>query len=160
VPQNRDPARSDLRDIHAIDTETWQGDIFLIADSDGDYIDTFRRGITIDTVISFLTRPKFESSWNFCYNLTYDASVILKLLGKQILTTYKKKRAFRFKYQNYNFYFIPKKTLRISKGHHSWVFYDIAQFYDYKKLHDDSNFGLVRNEITVSVVIPRLKVSI
>jgi len=134
VPQNRDKARSDLRDIHAIDTETWQGDIFLMADSDGDYIDTFRRGITIDTVISFLTRPKFESSWNFCYNLTYDASVILKLLGKEILTTYKKKRAFRFKYQKYNFYFIPKKTLRISKGHHSWVFYDIAQFYDYKKL--------------------------
>ena len=126
IPQNRDKARSELRDIHAIDTETWKGDIFLIADSDGDYIDTFRHRITIDSVISFLTRPKFESSWNFCYNLTSDARVILKLLGKSILSTYKTKRAFRFKYHNYSFYFIPKKTLRISKGHHSWVFYDVA----------------------------------
>ena len=134
IPQNRDKARSELRDVHSIDTETWKGDIFLIADSDGDYIDTFRRGITIDSVISFLTRPKFESSWNFCYNLTYDASVILKLLGKLILSTYKQKRAFRFKYKKYSFYFIPKKTLRISKGHHSWVFYDVVQFYDFKNL--------------------------
>ena len=134
IPQNRDKARSVLRDVHAIDTETWHGDIFLIADSDGDYIDTFRRGITIDSVISFLTRPKFESSCNFCYNLTYDASVILKLLGKSILSTYKQKRAFRFRYKKYRFYFIPKKTLRISKGHHSWVFYDVAQFYDFKNL--------------------------
>ena len=109
IPQNRDKARSELRDVHAIDTETWHGDIFLIADSDGDYIDTFRRGITIDSVISFLTRPKFESSWNFCYNLTYDASVILKLLGKSILSTYKTKRAFRFKYKKYNFTLFQKR---------------------------------------------------
>ena len=134
IPQNRDKACSDLRDIHAIDTETWKGDIFLIADSDGDYLDTYKGGITIDSVIKFLTRPKFETSWNFCYNLTYDGSVILKLLGKEILSTYKQKRSFRFKYQKYNFYFIPKKTLRISKGKHSWVFYDIAQFYDFKPL--------------------------
>ncbi len=136
IPQNRDKARSDLRNVHSIDTETWQGDIFLIADSDGDYIDAFKGGISIDSVISFLTRPKFETSWNFCYNLTYDASVILKLLDKSILATYKKKRAFRFKYNKFNFYFIPKKTLRISKGHHSWVFYDVAQFYDFQNLQN------------------------
>ena len=135
IPQNRDKARSNLRDINALDTETWKGDIFLLADSDGDYIDTFKKGITIDSVISFLTRAKFETSWNFFYNLTYDGSVILKLLGKKILSTYKTKRAFRFKYKKYSFYFIPKKTLRISKGHHSWVFYDITQYYDFKKLH-------------------------
>lgn len=134
IPQNRDKARSDLRDIHAIDTETWQGDMFLIADSDGDFLDSLKKGITMDNVIQFLTRPKFEASWNFFYNLTYDGSVILKLLGKEILSTYKAKRAFRFKYKNYSFFFIPKKTLRISKGHHSWVFYDIAQFYDFKSL--------------------------
>jgi hypothetical protein len=136
IPQNRDKARSELRNVHAIDTETYNGDIFLIADSDGDYIDTFRKGISIQSVIEFLTRPKFETSWNFCYNLTYDGSVILKLLGKEILNTYKTKRIFRFKWKNYNFYFIPKKTLRISKGHHSWVFFDIAQFYDYQNLQN------------------------
>ena len=136
IPQNRDKARSDLRNIHAIDTETWHGDIFLIADSDGDYVDTYRKGITIESVIKFLTRPKFESAWNFCYNLTYDGSVILKLLGKKELSKYKSKRSFRFKWKDYSFYFIPKKTLRISKGHHSWVFFDIAQFYDYQNLQN------------------------
>jgi hypothetical protein len=134
IKQNRDKASCDLRPVNVIDTETWKGDIFLLADSDGDYVDTFKVGITIDTVISFLTRPKFETSWNFCYNLSYDGSVILKLLGKQILSSYKTKRAFRFKYDKYNFFFIPKKTLRISKGHHSWVFYDITQFYDFQPL--------------------------
>ena len=132
--QNRDKGSCEKRPVNVIDTETWKGDIFLIADSDGDYLDKFKGGITIDSVIKFLTRPKFETSWNFCYNLTYDASVILKLLDKEILSTYKQKRAFRFKYQQYSFYFIPKKTLRISKGKHSWVFYDIAQFYDFKSL--------------------------
>ena len=93
IPQNRDKGRSETRPAHAIDTETWKGDIFLIADSDGDYLDKFKGGISIDSVIKFLTRPKFETSWNFCYNLTYDASVILKLLDKEILSTYKQKRA-------------------------------------------------------------------
>jgi hypothetical protein len=132
--QNRDKGNCEKRPVNVVDTETWKGDIFLIADSDGDYIDTFRQGITIDSVVKFLTRPKFETSWNFCYNLSYDASVILKLLGKSILSTYKTKRAFRFKYKKYRFFFLPKKTLRISKGHHSWVFFDITQFYNFKPL--------------------------
>ena len=132
--QNRDKGNCDKRRVNVIDTETWQGDIFLIADSDGDYIDTLKDEINIDSVIKFLTRPKFETSWNFCYNLSYDGSVILKLLGKSILSTYRSKKGFRFKYKNYIFFFLPKKTLRISKGHHSWVFFDITQFYDFKPL--------------------------
>jgi len=132
--QNRDKASCEKRPVNVIDTETWKGDIFLIADSDGDFIDTLKNEISIDSVIKFLTRPKFETAWNFCYNLSYDGSVILKLLGKEILTTYKRKRKFEFSYKEYKFYFLPKKTLRISKGKHSWVFYDITQFYDFKPL--------------------------
>jgi hypothetical protein len=79
--------------------ETWLGDIFLLADRDGEFIDTFKEGIAIDTVIDFLTRSKYENSWNFFWNLNYDASIILKLLGKDILVTYRKKRAFRFTYK-------------------------------------------------------------
>src|SRR5437667_12868801 len=86
IPQNRDKATSDPRPIRALDTETWQGDIFLLADSDGDFIDTYKQGITLDSVIEFLTRSKNENSWNFFWNLNYDASVILKLLGKDILS--------------------------------------------------------------------------
>ena len=109
VPQNRDKARSNLRPIYALDTETWQGNIFLIADSDGNFIDTYKEGITIDTVLKFLTRKRLETSWNFFYNLSYDASVILKLLG-EILNNYKKNRKLRFKYQNYSITYYPKRS--------------------------------------------------
>ena len=133
--QNRDKGDSHLRSIYGIDTETYKGNIFLIADSDGDFIDTYSKdGITIDTVIKFLTRQKFETTWNFFYNLDYDATVILKLLGKEILSTYTSRKGFRFKYNQYSFYYIPKKTLRISKGKHSWAFFDIAQFYNFMPL--------------------------
>jgi len=109
VPQNRDKARSNLRPTYALDTETWQGNIFLIADSDDNFIDTFKEGITIDTVLRFLTRKKLETSWNFFYNLSYDASVVLKLLGK-ILNNYKKNRKLRFKYKNYSITYYPKRS--------------------------------------------------
>ena len=114
IPQNRDKARSNLRTIHTLDTETWQGDIFLIADSDGNFIDTFKEQITIDTILKFLTRKKLETSWNFFYNLSYDASVILKLLGK-ILNNYKKNRKLRFKYKVYTITYYPKKVLKIQR---------------------------------------------
>ena len=57
-PQNRDPAKTYLHEIHAIDTETWNGDIFLIADSDGRYLDK----ITPDSVIKFLFSKKYENT--------------------------------------------------------------------------------------------------
>jgi len=133
MPQNRDKAKSNLRPIHALDTETYQGDIFLLADSDGSFIDTYNQGITIDSVLKFLTRKRLETSWNFFYNLSYDASVILKLLGK-ILNNYKKTRKLRFKYENYTITYYPKKVLKIQKNHHSWNFYDIAQYFNYLSL--------------------------
>ena len=76
--QNRDKAKSDLRLIHALDTETRDGDIFLIADSDGKFLDD----ITPISVIKFLFSRKYQNTWNFFYNLNYDAEVILKLLGQ------------------------------------------------------------------------------
>ncbi len=42
--QNRNPAISDLRLFNGVDTETWQGDIFLIADSDGRWLDKITAG--------------------------------------------------------------------------------------------------------------------
>ena len=85
--QNRDKAKSELRLIHALDTETRDGDIFLIADSDGKFLDK----ITPESIINFLFSRKYENTWNFFWNIKYDAEVILKLLGAE-LNKYKKKR--------------------------------------------------------------------
>ena len=122
--QNRDPAQSALRPIHALDTETWNGDIFLIADSDGRYLDK----ITPESVIKWLFFKKYESRWCFFYNLSYDAEVILKLLGKE-LNRYKSTGKLEFQFDGYRIIYYPNKCLRIKKGHHSVLFYDIAQFY-------------------------------
>lgn len=128
-PQNRDPARSKLRPIHALDTETYQGNVFLIADSDGRFLDE----ITPDNTIKFLFHKKYQNSWNFFYNLGYDAEVILKLLGSE-LYRYRKTRKLSFRFQDYKIEYYPNKCLKINKGHHSVLFYDIAQFYDRKSL--------------------------
>jgi len=122
--QNRDPAQSELRKIYALDTETWQGDIFLIADSDGRYLDK----IMPESVISWLFFKKYEGTWCFFYNLSYDAEVILKLLGKE-LNRYKTTGKLEFHFGKYRIVYYPSKCLKITQGHHSVIFYDIAQFY-------------------------------
>lgn len=129
--QNRDKAKSVLRKVYAFDTETYQGNIFLIADSDGKFLDS----ITPESVIKFLFNKKYQGSWNFFFNLGYDAEVILKLLGNRLFS-YKKNRKLRFKFGEFTLEYVPNKCLKIRKGHHSTVFFDIAQYYNGQKLTD------------------------
>ena len=123
-PQNRDPAKSHKRRIYAIDTETYKGDIFLISDSDGRFLDK----ITPESCLDWLYYRKYEGSWCFFYNLGYDAEVILKLLGTELFK-YRDTGKLRFSFKEYKIEYYPNKCLKISKGHHSVIFYDIAQFY-------------------------------
>jgi len=141
--QNRDKARSDLRKVYAFDTETWQGNIFLIADSEGKFLDD----ITPESVIKFLFHKKYQGSWNFFFNLGYDAEVILKLLRDKLFA-YRKNRKLRFKFGEFTLEYIPNKCLKIRKGHHSTVFYDIAQYYNGRKLTDayKENIGKLDDE--------------
>jgi len=125
VHQDRRFACSDLRSIYALDTETDKGDIFLIADSDGEILDK----ITPESCLKFLFSRKFQGSWNFFYYLTYDAEVILKLVVGENLNSYKTTGNLSFEYDNFKLDYIPDKRLTIRKGHHSSVFFDIKQYY-------------------------------
>lgn len=126
-PQNRDPACSDLRQIYALDTETDEnGDITVLADSSGNYLELDQ--ITPENVIGFLFSKRFQGSWNFFYNITFDAEVILKLFGN-LLNKYKTSRTLVFKFDDYTIEYIPQKKIAIRKGRHSSVFFDIAQYY-------------------------------
>src|SRR6185312_8962693 len=142
IHQDRRLAVSELRTIYALDTETYKGNVFLIADSDGRYLDD----ITPESVIQFLFHKKYQNSWNFFYNITYDAEVILKLLGRE-LNNYKKTRKLQFRFQDFKIEYIPNKNLAIRKGHHSSVFFDIAQFY-HSNLKDayQKNIGELNQE--------------
>jgi hypothetical protein len=122
--QRRDAGISPLKPVFGLDTETWKGDIFLLADSSERFIDD----ISAKSVIDFLFHKKYQSGWNFFYNLGYDAEVILKLLDQE-LEVYKKTNILEFRFNDYRLSYIPDKILRISKGHHSVVFYDIGQYF-------------------------------
>jgi len=121
-----------LRTTYALDSETdKEGDMFLLADSEGNYIDN----INIDTVLEFLFSKRYQGSWNFFWNLEFDARGILKLLGDR-LTQYLNKGRLEFEYRGYTITYFQKKQLDIKKGHHSALFFDMCQYYDHAKLAD------------------------
>ena len=79
-PQDRNEARSDLRLVHALDTETDEnGNITILADSTGNYLELDQ--ITPENVVKFLHSKRFQGSWNYIYNISFDAEVIHKLFG-------------------------------------------------------------------------------
>lgn len=123
--QVRRCAKSAYRPVFALDTETYDGDIFLIADSEGEYLD---RDVNADSILEFLFNRKYQGAWNFFWNLGYDASVILKMLGKSLMS-YAQTRRLNFTHGEYKLQYIPGKCLRIMKGHKSTLFFDIAQFF-------------------------------
>ena len=141
--QNRDAAASELRTVRVFDIETRDGEMILIANSDGDYLDK----ITPDNLIEFLYNEKNKSSWNFFYNLTFDAEVILKTLLGTKLKDYLRNRKLEWLYDDIKITYIPKKSLRFMKGKHSVRFFDIAQFYhaSLEKAYED-NIGKMPDE--------------
>jgi len=125
--QDRCEAKSDLRTVYALDTETDEnGNVTILADSDGNFIELEQ--ITPENIIKFLFSKRYQGSWNFFYNVTFDAEVILKIFG-DLLYNYKRTRLLRFHYHGYTIEYIPQKKIAIRKGHHSTVFFDIAQYY-------------------------------
>src|SRR5438309_915034 len=74
--QNRNVNDSEQRIVVGLDTETDDGNIFLLADSDGNKLEY--PNVTFENIAQFLLRH--ERSWLFFYNLSYDAECILKLL--------------------------------------------------------------------------------
>jgi hypothetical protein len=118
------------REIVGVDTETDEGDIFLIADSDGNRLES--PGISFESVAHFLMR--YEGKWVFFYNLGYDAECILKLLPDEILRSYRVKKRLEFEHEDFQIRYIDRKQLTIRKGKHVISCYDIAQYYDNKPL--------------------------
>jgi hypothetical protein len=51
------------------------------------------------------------------------------VFGKDVLSYYKRTRKLKFSYEDYKLEYIPAKSLSIRKGHHSTIFFDIAQYY-------------------------------
>ena len=117
---------SERREVVAIDTETYNGDIILLADSDGNYLE--HPNITLDNVIPFLFRHQYK--WPFCWNISYDGDVIAKLLGP-VLNQYKHTGRLVFTYtdakrRDYKIKYIENKALTISRNKHAVSVHDAA----------------------------------
>lgn len=118
----------------ALDTETIKGACFIISDSD-------RMLMEIDglkSVLSYLNNNRYRKSVNWFYNLEYDLNSILTYLPfdkrKEIATLN------TTDIEGYRIKIIPKKEVKIGKISkdgkmlNQTSFYDLAQFYDMKKL--------------------------
>ena len=120
----------------AFDTETINGRCFLISDSEGDYKND-KEFIDLKGLLEYLNQKKYRTTNNWFYNLEYDTNAIL-----HFLTFEERQFIASFNYVDYDKYrisIIPKKELKISilqdnKLLHTTAFYDLAQFYNFKKL--------------------------
>ena len=132
--QNRDRASAvKSRKVVGVDTETDQdGNIFLIADSDGrtlEYPD-----ITFENVARFLMRYD-EGYYVFLHNVGFDAECILKLIPAEVLKgQYVSGGDLKFDYAGYTIHYIEKKQFSIKRGQHTVACYDTMQFYDNVRL--------------------------
>lgn len=119
--------------ITALDTETENGNCIFIADQTG----RFHIPNHIDDLLNFLMYKPYQNSINFFYNVKYDTNAIIKLLPNENLkhlalyneTIYEDRR-----YRQYHISIIPDKLLKIRYEHHTSKFFDLAQFYNKKKL--------------------------
>lgn len=124
-------------DFLAFDTETYasNGDLMTLCLSTGDHIQ-FEKGKTDFSDIIKFFKPYFQRKVAiFAWNLGFDATILLKSLGKEIVDF--KKSDYEMYYDHYKLKYIPKKSLSISDGHrHSVTFYDIASLFGKMKLDD------------------------
>jgi len=133
--QFRRKAVSDRRKIYALDTETTQnGELLVLADNEGHYIDLKKS--KIKQVLKFLFYKRYEGSWNFFWNLHFDARIILRMILAELSERDLDKfyYTFKCKIHGYSIHYIEEKKLSIRKGKHSVNYFDIAQFFPQPKL--------------------------
>ncbi len=111
------------QEVKALDTETLKGYCKLLADSDGNYL----LDGDIYTYLDYLSSLKFENKLNFFFNLNYDANALIKHMDRENIMDLR--RINKTSIGKYNIFYIPKKVLSITKGHHTNKFFDVAQFF-------------------------------
>lgn len=120
----------------AFDTETIEGKAFLIADSNGNF-DHEEHFKDLYGLLQFLNSKEYRSTVNWFYNLEYDTNAILKFLSiddRRFIAEFN-----YVDYEGFRIHIIPRKELKIShikndKISHTTAFFDLAQFYGFKKL--------------------------
>ena len=138
-PQRRwKPKGKKEREVFGYDTETVDGKVYLICDSQGGVCYP-RHGM--GDLIEFLFKYSKRSRLNVTFNLRYDFQAIVKLLPSEKLIELWQEGAVEV--GGLRISFIPKKLFVIRDKHrHSIRLYDVAQFYEGMSLDRASRFYL------------------
>ena len=121
--------------IIAFDTETYSsnGDIMTLCLSDGNHIEFKKDEKDFQKIVDFFMPYMRQKVLFFAWNLGFDAMILLKNLGDKIKEL--KESDFRIKEENFNVFYIPKKSLSISdKKKHAIMFYDISSLFNKQPL--------------------------
>jgi len=135
--QFRRKAVSDRRKINSFDAETTQnGELLVLADNEGHFIDL--KNTKIKKVLEFLFSKRYEGSWNFFWNLHFDARIILRMILQELSEKDLDRfyHTFKCKIHGYSIHYIEEKKLSIKKGKHSVNYFDIAQFFPQSELKE------------------------
>jgi len=121
---NRSLTKDIVHPVNALDTETLNGYVKIIADQRGDWIEP----VSIDDILEYMTQSKFRSAHNFFYNIRYDYQAILKHMDHDLIKELYESG--KVQYDDYRIKYIPKRLFSITKAKHVHKFYDLAQFYE------------------------------
>lgn len=114
-------------DLIAYDTETWQGKAVLICDSKGNHC----YPESVIDCLSFLCRNKYREIMGWFKNINYDVEAILKWCDEQTIRNFAKTNEMYVcdKDNHFDIKYIPRKMFKVIYNKHSFVFFDIGNFY-------------------------------
>lgn len=110
--------------IHALDTETADGIVHLIADSNGHYAYPSE----FMDVLEWFRESELANSVIFCWNLDFDVRAILGLIPRMILEELYLMGT--LKLEECTLRYIPHKYFRIKYEGRSYELYDLQQFHN------------------------------
>ena len=122
--------------FEGLDTETINGYARIVATSK-----EWSEVKSFDDIITFLQNDIYTDRVFMLWNLKYDVQAIIKHLLNENHENWrniaKEIQDKGYDYNEYNIFYIPNKMFKISVNNkNKVVFYDLAQYYDYKKLDD------------------------
>lgn len=117
------PKGGKYKTVVGLDTETLDGYARLITDSTGRALFSHDIGEYLD----FLSYKEYRKTLNIFFNLRYDFQAVIKYLPMENITDLQLSN--KTEWEDFIITYIPKKLFNLRKGHHTYTFYDIAQFY-------------------------------
>lgn len=143
---------SPVKDVYGWDTETFNGEVTLIAVYGKDYFDYIIPDNYLE-IITFMTEKRFRRSLNFFFNLKYDQNAIIKSMPKSVFNTMF--YADSFTCPTFKITTMGKKCLSIgifkdkkfSKTGKECIRYDTSKFFDIMVFYQIGSLEKTCNEV-------------